>query len=790
MMLKNSQKRKLIKIDVKNNNESSMKLRGEYKARKTLLTKTGKFKDINATQEGQSLIFDEAIRILPMVRDWIENKSGLTYREELREVFTDDEILVQKITETMLFMAGSIHSEDGINVAASKTRHKKINGINAKITPNLTFNGTWRFCEVLVSFSNYFTVESKIEHKNGKFNSSIRYKCSLAEKIMDEINVLAMESFYPLPMEKRPIDWAIDEHGNVSGGYDTFQYEMIRTRFGGVDYTKYPKNIFDTLNYIQSVPWNVNEEILLQVELDLKEPVKTDYVKTAFPDADLAKWDIDLKSDDLTLSKDEIKTLKEHRLVFQEQAALYNAEMGDYNSEVGKFRYLKLAISITKKYVGKTVYFPHNYDSRGRVYPLTIGLTTQGNDAVKAMLLYANKKPLTEQGLSWCWAYLASLYGDDKIDFKNRVLRGKELIDADYKEADEPYQFLSHQLELKKYVANNDYMPNVRIHLDACNSGSQFTSAITNDVKGCMATNVIPTFDEDGKQDRQDAYILVANKSIELAQKMFEETDDNDEKNKIGFLQSLLEKDGRKICKKPVMVSNYGGTAGGRTHILWAMLRTLNVDRKWITNQVATTFSKIIGGSIVGVLNGGKAFEVYIQKMNNLISKHNVPINWTTSDGFFVVHSKNKELKPKSVRCLVPGARRAVSITKKVYSKKLSSSKMRSAISPNYIHSLDAELLRRVAIIMSECGVNDTDWIHDSFGAHPNDIEFLLDVTKKVFIDMMQNNPLAVLDKELREQCPDDNKTQKELSQIDVPNLGGEQPIDFNGVLESEWFFS
>lgn len=789
-MKKYSQKRKLIKIDLKNNNESSMKLRGEHKARKTLLTKTGKFKEINSTQEGQTLIFDEAMRILPMMVDWVQNTSGNNYKEELKEAFPDEEILLQKITETMLFMAGSIHSEDGIAASTSKTRHKKINGINEKILPNLTFNNTWRFCEVLVSFSIYFALESKIEYKKSKFNTSIRYTCSLSEKIMDEINVLAMESFYPLPMTECPIDWKMDDDGNIVGGYDTFQYEMIRTKFGGVDYTKYPENIFDTLNYIQSVPWTVNEKVMLQAELDLKEPVKTDYVKTSFPNADLAEWGIDVKDEDLNLSKEKIVELKKYRDIYQEQAALYNAEMGDYNSEVGKYRYLKLAISITKKYVGKTVYFPHNYDFRGRVYPLTIGLSPQGNDAVKSFLLYKNKKPLSLRGISWSWAYLASLYGDDKIEFEKRVLRGMELINADYLEADEPYQFLSHQLEMQKYVENNDYEPNVRIHLDACNSGSQFTSAITNDLKGCMATNVVPTFDEFDNQDRQDAYILVANKSIELAQKMFDETNDVKEKNKIGFLQNLLEKDGRKICKKPVMVSNYGGTAGGRTHILWAMLRTLGVDRKWVTNEVATTFSQIIGGSIVGVLNGGKAFEIYIQKMNNLISKHNLPISWTTSDGFYVLHSKNKELKPKSVRCLVPGARRAVSITKKVYSKDLSGSKMRSAISPNYIHSLDAELLRRVAIIMGESGVNDTDWIHDSFGAHPNDIDFLLAVTKEVFIDMMKENPLLKLDSELRKQIPDNVKSQKEASKVVVPNLEGDEPIDFEDVLESEWFFS
>ncbi len=56
---------------------------------------------------------------------------------------------------------------------------------------------------------------------------------------------------------------------------------------------------------------------------------------------------------------------------------------------------------------------------------------------------------------------------------------------------------------------------------------------------------------------------------------------------------------------------------------------------------------------------------------------------------------------------------------------------MKSAISPNFIHSLDAELLRRVALKMRDAGVVDSDWIHDSFGSHPNDVDLMLMITKK-----------------------------------------------------------
>jgi len=69
--------------------------------------------------------------------------------------------------------------------------------------------------------------------------------------------------------------------------------------------------------------------------------------------------------------------------------------------------------------------------------------------------LYKNTKELDEDGLKWSWAYLSSLYGEDKLDFEDRIKKGKELLFADYKEADEPYQFLSHQLEMQKYSIDN-----------------------------------------------------------------------------------------------------------------------------------------------------------------------------------------------------------------------------------------------------------------------------------------------------------------------------------------------
>ena len=224
--------------------------------------------------------------------------------------------------------------------------------------------------------------------------------------------------------------------------------------------------------------------------------------------------------------------------------------------------------------------------------------------------------------------------------------------------------------------------------------------------------------------------------------------------------------------------------------ILWNMFRELGVERKWIKRSTAALFSKIIGDSIVGVLQGGKAFELYIHKMNNIVAKNNKPIEWTTSDGFHVMHVKYKELPSKRAECFLPNARKKTCIYNKSFSDNVNAQKMKSAISPNYIHSLDAELLRRVALRMKDEGIENADWIHDSFGCHPNNIDLLLSVTKEEFRMLAERDPLNALDKELNSQIIESKASTKALLDVRIPDLGGFKLEDLKIIDESDWFFS
>jgi DNA-directed RNA polymerase len=762
--------------------EEGMKTKGEHKVWKNTFSKTGGDKNIPQIQIGQQLVMEEAIRLVPIFRDWIENKSSKHYRTELKLYFEDDQFLLQKLVEATLLLISS--SSLNINPNRSATRHKSIELIRKKIMPDCSFEFVWRFLEVLVEMSQYFKIEEQKQLEFGMLKTNIRYSSTLPEIILEKLTLEASFAFFPEPMVEEPLNWEFTD-GQIKGGYLTQQYEMIRLRGQKIDYSKYSEEIFDSINYIQKVAWKVNVDVLEVLKRDLKLPLKEDFIKAEYPKSDEDLWSIDLKDETLEISDEKRLAIESKRAEIRNQIELYIAEARDFESALGKYRATKLAIGIAERYQHEEkIYFPHSYDFRGRIYPIPVGLSPQGSDAVKALLEYQRGETLTQWGEQWAWAYLASLYGEDKLPFSERVEFGKSLIDTHYLEADEPYQFLAHQLELKKFLQDSSYEFKGRVHLDACNSGSQFTSAMTRDRAGCEATNVIPT------ATRQDAYLLVAEKSLALTNNMLQSKESIEERPQLGLFKDLLEKNGRKICKTPVMVSNYGGTEGGRSEILWDLMREFQVDREFITKKNASLYSKIVGQSIHGVLSGGKAFESYIHQMNNAITKENKAITWTTSDGFYVVHLKNKELKPKQVACQLPGSRKITTILKKLYSEDISPVKMKSAISPNVVHSLDAELLRRVALRMESLGIVDTDWIHDSFGCHPNHIDHLLYATKKEFKDLMQSKPLELLDGQLRNQADGSKKVLKVLGGIKIPDLKGFDDSELDSVLDSDWFFS
>ena len=75
---------------------------------------------------------------------------------------------------------------------------------------------------------------------------------------------------------------------------------------------------------------------------------------------------------------------------------------------------LKLNVARAFQHCDK-IYFPHNIDFRGRVYPIPPHLNHIGADINRGLLEFSEGKRLGEKGLKWLKIHLANKMGKDKL---------------------------------------------------------------------------------------------------------------------------------------------------------------------------------------------------------------------------------------------------------------------------------------------------------------------------------------------------------------------------------------
>lgn len=195
-------------------------------------------------------------------------------------------------------------------------------------------------------------------------------------------------------------------------------------------------------------------------------------------------------------------------LRYQRQILMNHTKM--VNSKTSKNRVVNTALETAENYREfKSIYFPHNLDWRGRVYPITAGLTTQGTSLQKALLKFDSGKPIgTEEALEWLMVHTANSYGLDKSPWQDRIKWTKEntelitrvaldplgnLDDWTNKEVDCPWLFLAACEQMKKYYDHGlDAVVDISIPMDGTCNGAQHYAAMTRDIQGAFGVNVAP----------------------------------------------------------------------------------------------------------------------------------------------------------------------------------------------------------------------------------------------------------------------------------------------------------
>lgn len=585
------------------------------------------------------------------------------------------------------------------------------------------------------------------------------------------------------PMVVPPVPWTTDSL--FRGGYlsaNVRPYSIIKgatsrdvPRFETMDWSR----VLPAINAMQETPWRVNKKILDALEWCM-------FVRggnmAGLPRADAKP----LPPKPRGYGEDEGIT-KEH----DKKCFLVHSE----NREVISKRLMVLAtIAVARQYKNfPEIYYPHNLDTRGRAYPLPVFLQPQGPDATKALLEFAHGLPIeTEEAACWLAIAGANAWGNDKVSLKERadwVVDNEEMIksiardpktDLRWTVASEPFQFLRFAYEWADFCRIGfGFVSHMVCSADATCSGLQHYSMALRDSVGGRSVNLVPGL------PRQDIYQDVADKVIDELMRLG--TDDARDWLQFGI--------NRKTTKRQVMVVPYAGTFSScLSYTREAVLEKIkdghpcpwSLDDSVDHSRRIALLAKLIWEAIDQTVVKGKeamrwlslAAKEYTKWANANIDgdAHAKRMSWITPDGFEAIHFRADMTKGR-VDTFIDGR---ITLTYRQETARLCPADMSLAVAPNWVHSLDATLLR--ASIMRAVSLDNPitafAMVHDSFGVHASRMgEFLDGCIKPAFIEMYEQDVLQ----QFAERLPP-------VLQLPAPPEKGD--LDPRGVQDSEFFFS
>lgn len=426
------------------------------------------------------------------------------------------------------------------------------------------------------------------------------------------------------------------------------------------------------------------------------------------------------------------------------------------------------------------LYFVWFADSRGRLYPVTQGVSPQGSDLQKGMLEFANGKVLGDSGVRWFLINGANKSGYDKETLANReawhiVHRDMILACAAdpvnnlwWLETDNPVQFLAWCFEYAEFDQLGDkskHVSRLPVGLDGSCNGLQHYSAMLRDEIGGRAVNITKNV------VMSDIYKEVATVA---AAKMACSTDTADEAVRRKWADQGLD---RTLTKRSVMTTPYGVTQ--RSAVKYVQEDYLMKGKAPCFSQAeyynaAICAMNYIWPSIGEVVIKAREAMDWLRQAGRELGKKGESdgvIFWSSASGFLASQSYY-QLEEHMIRTKLYGHARIKIVTE---SNESSPDRHATALAPNFVHSCDAAHLVITTYTLAQSGVTDFAMIHDDFGTHAADTQLMYDTIRNTFYGIYSVcNPLE-----------------------DFANLHGVKAplpipgnLDLSEVLESEFFFS
>lgn len=457
-----------------------------------------------------------------------------------------------------------------------------------------------------------------------------------------------------------------------------------------------------------------------------------------------------------------------------------------HNSNLHSLRCdFELKLEVAERFLGRTMYFPHNMDFRGRVYPIPPHLNHMGGDLSRALLVFADGKALGERGLRWLKIHLSNLYGKDKIPFDERIRFVDEslpdILDSAnnplggrrwWCDADEPWQCLSACMELAAALACPDpttFVSTLPIHQDGTCNGLQHYAALGGDPQGAKSVNLLPS------SRPQDVYSDVA--SLVQARMV------QDARNGVALAQFLEGKVDRKIIKQTVMTSVYGVTFIGARQQINNALKDRGIVSDEQMYDASVYIAKKTFESIREMFTGAKEIMEWLAQCASVISKKGRLVSWVTPLGLPVVQHYRQPNRTHVVRTALQSL--VLPDEDKVDRIPVNKRQQRSAFPPNFVHSLDSSHMLLTALLCEKHHVTFAS-VHDSFWTHASSVDQMNANLREAFVQL-HRRPI------LRQLHENFSKTHADLTFPKVPSGSSAEGADrfkIEKVKDSPYFFN
>lgn len=437
------------------------------------------------------------------------------------------------------------------------------------------------------------------------------------------------------------------------------------------------------------------------------------------------------------------------------------------------------------------LYYPMQLDFRGRYYYRPPFVNPQGNDVGRALLLFANGTPISNEAeADWLRIHGANLYGFSKLTWQARLdwvhqhqsdieKAGRDpwMHATFWTEADDPWQFLAFCREYQQFLDHGyGYIAHLPVVLDCTCSGIQHYSALLKSEGMAQLVNLLPS------DKPQDIYTVVLDRVLEQLR--------TDAAAGDLHAQSWLElQPDRSLAKPVVMTLPYSAT---RTTVVsqcqeWAWDRTADLygpgNWKFKAGSMAAMnyMATILGRETSLIVGHAKHAMSWFKRVGRAAGASDVELEWTTPSGLRVRQRYPDYRKTEIVLHYLSSV--SMRLKLQVDELGLNPSRMANGLSPNIIHSLDASHMALATVDAFANGVRNLGGIHDCFATTPAEMAQVRDSVRNTFSAMYQEDWYSRITDELLHQLPPDLTTR--LSSR--PKLGG---LDITTVQQSDYFIT